>query len=506
MTGLSLALAAAAATPQCPAAIDIAVPDVRIVAATPVDAGSGFRPPDRRASAVDIGFCRIEGVIEKEIGFELWLPLSGEWNGKLLTGGVGGQAGSYNYREMARGIARGYATASTDTGHKAADTHWLLGDPMRAANYAGRSNHLLAVKAKVIIAAYYGRPVSRAIFSGCSGGGRQALTAAQRYPDDYDGIIAGAPGANTPEMSARRMWEMVQHSRYAGLMARKDWALVARKGIEACDARDGVADGIVENPFACSFRIASLQCKPGQKDDCLSGDQVALAEKIHAPLHDENGKRIDDGLLPGVPVSATPLPEPFTPGPTYLAVALFGDGVHRDPNWDARNFVIARDLPAIDKVMNLHADDPDLSRFHRRGGKLIMYQGLIDPLVAPQSTVNYYKAIEAKMGRATARKLVRLFNAPGVDHCTGGAGADLFGGLGADGLKHTPRYDLLAALEHWLDTGQAPETVIAAKRQDGQVAFTRRLCAFPNVARWDGKGAPSTHASYSCAPPREEGR
>jgi feruloyl esterase len=212
---------------SCEAMAGHSLSEVRISAATSISAASGFTPTAANAMAPERDFCRVEGVIEKEIGFELWLPLAARWNGKLLGAGVGGQAGNFNYRDMVRGVKRGYATASTDTGHKSSDRHWLLGDPMRAPNYAHRANHLLAVKAKALIEAFYARPARQAYFIGCSGGGRQALTEAQRYPDDYDGIIAGAPGTKTPEMSARRMWEMQQHSAAKGTPAAMDAAASA---------------------------------------------------------------------------------------------------------------------------------------------------------------------------------------------------------------------------------------------------------------------------------------
>lgn len=499
---LALLAAASLATGQggdgpCAGLAGLAVPQVRVVAATPIGPDTDFASPDARAPRVDAGFCRVEGVIEQEIGFELWLPLKAQWNGHMLTGGVGGQAGSFNYRELARGVSRGYASASTDTGHKSSERHWLLGGPMRAVNYAERANHLLAVKAKAVIAAFYGRPVRRAIFSGCSGGGRQAMTQVQRYPDDYDGVLAGAPGVNTPEMSARRMWEMIRHRENRGLMSAADWALIARSGVAACDAKDGLRDGLVANPAACRFDISSLQCRAGQAGACLSAAKVAFAKRIYAPLYDENGRRIDSGILPGVPVSATPLPEPFTPGPPYLAVALFGDGVHRDPDWDASTFRIAYDLPAIDRVMNLHADDPDLSSFRARGGKLLMYQGWADPLVLAQSTTDYFHAVQTRMGPDVS-DFLRLYMVPGMDHCVGGAGPDLFGATGGEGLDRSPANDMLAALEQWLDTGNAPGSILAVKREKGAVTMQRPLCPFPQAAHYRGQGNVLLANSFEC--------
>lgn len=495
-----LAMATPGLAKPCEALLRLQIADVRVTAATAIAEGSGFKPPMANARAPARDFCRIEGVIDTEIGFELWLPARGQWNGKMLTGGVGGQAGNFNYRELVRGVRRGYASASTDTGHKSADRHWLLGDPARAQNYAHRANHLLAVKGKLIIAAYYEQAPQHAYFVGCSGGGRQALTEAQRYPGDYDGIIAGAPGTKTPEMSARRMWEMQQHSRHGQTMTTAHWQLIARAGTAACDRRDGVDDGLVDDPRACPFDIASLRCTGGASATCLTEPQIELAQRVYAPLHDEDGKRIDDGLLPGVLVRPEPLPEPFTPGAPYLAVALFGDGVHRDPHWDPRNFRIARDLPAIDRVMDLHADHPELTAFRVRGGKLIVYQGWADPLVTAQPTIDYFEDVERTMGgREATSRFARLYMVPGMDHCIGGIGPDRFGGAGDDAPLVDAQHDLLSALEQWVEQGIAPQHIVASQVVAGKVTRTRPLCPYPLRARFrSGSGSADDAGSFEC--------
>ncbi|MFM5932320.1 MAG: tannase/feruloyl esterase family alpha/beta hydrolase [Novosphingobium sp.] len=485
--GLGAALLALTGTPAragvCDGAAQLQVADVRI---------------DRASEGPGGAYCRIEGRIEKEIGFELWLPENAAWNRRLLVGGVGGQAGSFNQRELARGAARGYASASTDTGHKASDTTWLLRRPDRAANYAHRANHLLAVKAKALIARFYGRTQSHAFFVGCSGGGRQAMTELQRYPADFDGIIAGAPGVNTPQMSARRLWEMQRHSQWGAAMPAWAWTLAHRSAIAQCDGQDGVKDGVVDDPRTCAFDPASLLCKPGQDGgaagQCLGAAQVAAVRQLQAPLFDENGRRIDGGLLPTAPVSPAPLPEPFTPGPSYLATVLFAQGVHGDANWDARRFSLASDLPAIDRVMNLHADDPAIEPFIRRGGKLIVYQGWDDPLVSALPTLDYWQALERRHGAALAHS-ARLYMVPGMDHCRGGPGADLFGGAGGDAPRVDAQHDLLSALERWVLEGRAPDAIVATKAMPLR---TRLLCPWPAQARFTGAGNPDFALSYVC--------
>ena len=502
--GLALAAACAAAAPAAAAPCDtlrgVSIHDLRIDRASDVGPDRPYVPPLPGAAPIRERFCRIEGTIEREIGFELWLPDKPRWNGRLLVGGVGGQAGSLNYRELVRGVARGYASASTDSGHKASDAHWLLKRPDRAANYAGRANHLLAVKIKALIAAAYGAPTRHAFFVGCSGGGRQALTEVQRHPRDFDGVIAGAPGVNTPEMSARRLWEMQRHSEWGAAMPASAWQVAWRGATRACDAADGVKDGVVADPRRCGFDLATLLCRPGQTNDCLTAPQVAAVRRLTAPLRDENGKRIDDGIFPTVLVSPAPLPEPFTPGPSYLATVLFGDGVHGDPNWDARAFSLARDLPAIDRVMNLHADNPAIEPFVRSGGKLILYQGWDDPLVAAQSTLRYHDALAARFGRRLGR-FARMFMVPGMDHCRGGPGTDLFGGAGGDAPQVDPQHDMLSALEQWVLRGVAPQRLVASRMEGGAIVRTRPLCAWPAQAVWNGRGDSNSAESFTCRKP-----
>ncbi len=488
------------AAASCDAIRNLAIDDVTIHEAVSVAAGASFKTAAAQRESRH-SFCRVTGVIETEIGFELWLPEPSVWNQRFLAGGVGGQAGQLNYVEMFRGLQRGYATASTDTGHKADDEHWLLGPAIRADNYAWRANHLLAQKAKLLIQKFYAGNIKHAFFVGCSGGGRQALTEAQRFPEDFDGVIAGAPGPNTPEMSARRLWEMIQHRRNADLMSARDWQLIADSAVNSCDLKDGVRDGVMEDPRSCDFEIRSLQCTAGSRA-CLSKQQIDIAQRIYAPLHDESGKKIDSGLLPGVPISPVPLPEPYTPGPKYLAAVLFGDGVHRDPDWDAMQFRIDRDLPAVDKVMNLHADNPDLRRFQQRGGKLILFQGWADSLVAAQPTIDYYQSIGQFMSKvmdkqAPQPEFVKLFMVPGMGHCTGGNATDHFGGTGNDGIAQDPQHDLLSALERWVENGDVPEQVIGAKLENGKVVRTRPLCAFPKTARYRG-GDSNQAQSFIC--------
>ena len=317
---------------RCTALAAQAPADVRITSAAIEPAGTGWagegaarRPP----TPVKAAFCRVQGVIETEIGFELWLPLRGAWNGKFLGAGVGADAGTFNLQDLPRGVNRGYAAATTDAGHKVTDVTWMLGDPMRLKNYELRANHLLAVNGKALAKAFYGAPAKHAYFIGCSGGGRQGLKEMQRFPTDYDGIISGANGPKTPEMTTRRMWELSLRDNNPGLMAPADWKLVADAGVKSCDALDGVVDGVAEDPRRCRFDPAELQCKAGKTATCLTAEQVAFARKFYAPMRDEDGRAIDEGLMPGVLVDS---------GRSQLALGTFGRAIRKRSDWNGEGF------------------------------------------------------------------------------------------------------------------------------------------------------------------------
>lgn len=479
----------------CNDVVGLAPAGVRITSATAIDAQPGWSPtPQGRRVNVAAPFCRVQGVIDTEIGFELWLPDAANWNGKMLGAGVGGDAGTFNFTDLPRAVARGYAAATTDTGHKASEANWMLGDPMRLVNFEHRAHHRLAEVAKGLIAAHYGRGATRAYFIGCSGGGRQGLKEMQKYPADYDGIIAGAAGPKTPEMTVRRMWELLRRDANPGVMTPADWRLVADEATRTCDARDGVTDGVAEDPRACSFRVDALRCKDDRTSTCLSDAQVTFAQSFYEPLLDANGRALDRGLLPGVLVDS---------GRSRLAPATFGQAVRKIAEWNGQDFDVTRDLAAIDRVMpDLRADSVDLAAFKARSGKAIFYQGWMDPAVPASMAVDYQQQLEAAMGgRSETASFARLFMVPGMLHCSGGSGTDQFGGSGADAPTVDPNHDLLSALEAWVERGQAPDRIIASRMTNGTVTRTRPLCVFPSFAKYNGSGDPNSAASFTCVQP-----
>lgn len=483
----------AAALAGC-AALTGAHPGNVSVRASVVNTPAGWEAPDSRGTyrgiPVTVPFCRVEGVIEGNIGFELWLPQT--WNGRLLGAGVGGDAGVYNYIDMSRRVGEGFATVTTDSGHKASQARWMA-DPKARVDYEHRAVHLTAVAAKALAGKLYGRAVDRSYFTGCSGGGRQALKQMQNYPADYDGVIAGAPGPYMPLQSVRMLWFALQQKwKPAGALSDADWSLYESRATAACDAADGVKDGIIASPLACRFKTAQLLCKPGQTEGCLTAPKLAMLDMIRAPLTDEAGRAIDGGLFPGVRTRPGP--------PSPLLRAMWADGVYNDANWNEDGFKRTADLAAANRVMpELRADKVAIAPFVSRGNKAIIWQGWADPSTNAGPTIDYYGALaRANGGVARLADSVRLFMAPGVYHCRGGPGADQVGGSGHVTAPGDPQRDMLWALINWVEQRRAPDRLTAAKIVDGKPGFTRTLCPYPRAARWDGKGPQDQAASYSC--------
>ena len=435
--------------------------------------------------------CRVVGRIEGSIGFELWLPM--QWNGRLLGAGVGGDAGVLNYRDMSLRVGQGFAVVSTDSGHKIENARWMR-EPKARVDYEHRAVHLTAQSAKALVTRFYGQAAARAYFTGCSGGGRQALKEMENYPGDYDGVIAGAPGPYMPLQSVRMLWfSLAQQRDPKGALADADWSLYERRATDACDPLDGVRDGIVENPARCRFATRSLLCKPGQSTDCLTAPKLAMLDRIIAPLPDEQGRAMDGGLFPGVRTRPGP--------PSPLLRAMWADAVYDDPKWDALTFRRTADLAAINRVMpELRADKTAIGPFLAAGHKAIIYQGWQDPSVNAGPTIAYYAALaRANGGLDKLQKSVRLFMVPGMYHCRGGPGVDLFGASAQAPLPAAdPEHDMLWALIGWVEKGDAPKRLVG--RRESRPSVSRTLCAFPNSATYDRKGPSEDAASFRCAP------
>jgi feruloyl esterase len=478
------------------------LPDVRIVAATAIQPQPVWQSPPNFTTgnqpvAVRSSFCRVEGIIEKEIAFELWLPPTSVWNGRYLGVGNGGDAGFINYQDLSRGVSRGFASASTDTGHKRTEANWGLGHPDRIENFGFRAHHLLAVTAKTLIDRYYKRQAKQAYFMGCSGGGMQGLALAQRYPNDYGGIMSGAGGVGMLPLSTRMLWTaLAQEKDPTQRLTDAQWSAVTAAVTNACDAQDGVRDGVVENPASCSFDPASLQCATTQGDEsCLSAAQVQTVRAAYAPLQVKDQPQID----PGFPVGAR-----YSPSVRQIGIAgtLFGDWTYQDPKWDVRTFSLERDVGAARKAMPyLEFLDPDLSGFQKHGGKLIAYHGWMDPTVPPGLTIQFYERATRKLGRKSS-DTIRLFMAPGMDHCLRGAGPENFGqAFRGDAPSVDADHDMLTALMSWVEQGRAPKRIIASRIKDDKVERTRPLCPYPQQAKYKGMGSTDDAVNFECVKP-----
>ena len=483
-----------AAAASCEDLTNLSLADTKIVSATAVTPDPEWKVPGAAgpfSATVKKQFCRVQGVIEKEIDFEVWLPQLAEWNGRYLGAGTGGTAGIPNYGDMSRGLNRGFAVAGTDAGHKITDQHWALEDSQRLVNLGQRSNHLLQEKAKAIITAYYMQAAKYSYFIGCSGGGRMAMKEAQMYPDDYDGIIAGTPAPVPSIMSIRNQWEALQLAKAAPVkLTEADWQLVAEAGTKACVP--AAIDGVAEDPRKCHLDLSKIECHGAQHEGCLSSEQLDLVKTIYGPLRDEAGKQLDPGMLPGSKLERIG---------ASTSAGLIGDIVHPDAKWDSGQLRIVDDLPGFQKAFpDWDINDPDLRPFKRHNGKLIGYQGWVDPIVLPLNTINGYESVIKVMGsEAKTEDFYRLFMVPGMSHCGGGPGANQFGGsAGADPPVVDARHDLLSALVTWVEQGKAPDVIVASRVQEGKVVSTHPLCPYPQEAHFEGAGSATDASDWKC--------
>jgi len=437
-------------------------------------------------------FCRVELTLapsrDSDIRSEVWLPQSG-WNGKFQQVGNGAWAGSNQYGALATALRLGYAAASTNAGHAGEDASFALGHPEKLIDFGYRAVHETAVQSKAAIAAYYGKAAQLSYFTGCSGGGRMAFQEAQRFPADFDAVLAGAPGYDRVNQSVQMLMNAkATLDRPASMIPPAKYAVIHRAAINACDAADGLKDGLISDPLNCHFNPKVLECKGADAADCLTSAQVAAAAAIYAGVkHPRTGAAIFPGLEPG---SELQWGGPAG-GPAPLAVAgdLFKFVVFKDPRWDFRSFDLAKDYDAVHQIdsLDLSPTSPDLKPFAARGGKLLIYHGWADQNVAPRSSVNYYAKLVETIGETRVGDAVRLFFAPGMAHCGGGEGPNTF--------------DALPALEQWREHGKAPSAIIASHLTDNKVDRSRPLCPYPQVATYNGAGSIDQADSFRCAAP-----
>ncbi len=432
-------------------------------------------------------FCRATLVLhpttDSEIHAEVWLPVSG-WNGKFLAVGSGGWGGSIGYDGMADALRRGYATSATDDGHTGSSASFIMGHPEKFIDFAYRSEREMTVESKDLIKEFYGRSPRYSYWNGCSGGGREGLLQAHRYPEEFDGIIAGDP-ANV-RRNAWALWLATQTFKDPdAYIPPSKYAMIHRYVLNACDAHDGVKDGLISDPESCKVDFKDLECKSGDGLECLTHRQVQTAQTIISPATDSKGKVLFSRLEPGTELRWGRVAG--GPEPADLFLDQFRYVIFQNPNWDWHTFNLERDS-AKANAMDKDVDDldPDLTAFAKRGGKLLLYHGWADQQVAPGASVDFYRSVMQSAGDALrASDWARLFMVPGMAHCSGGEGPDSF--------------DKISAMEQWVEEGRAPDKIIASHRSDGKTDRTRPLCPYPQIARYKGTGSIDSAESFACS-------
>ena len=452
-------------------------------------------------------FCRVRGLAtpapRSRIHFEAWLPLAG-WNGRIQMIGNGGYSSSFSANELAALVRQGAAAVATDTGHDGAELDFGYGNDDAIADWGNRAVHESIVAAKALATRFYGRAPRYSYFAGCSTGGHQALMEAQRYPADFDGILAGDPGNNRTNLNFGFLWQFLANHEPGDnrnpILAAADLALVNRAAMKQCDALDGVTDSVITDPRQCKFAPVQLRCTAGKTPECLSERQVRALEQMVA-----GARRRDTGavIYPGWPVGSE-APEGAGGWQTYWAnpartdepqrVDYFRHWVFNDANWNWWSFDWGRgvDTARVRMAPLVDAVSPDLSAFERRGGRIIFYQGWADPVVSATDTIAYYERMSAATPRASG--FSALFLVPGMGHCTGGPGAtDFASGTDASG-------NIALALQDWVEKGAKPSRIQAVHRpaRQGGNSFSRPLCVWPAQAHYNNSGSVDDAANFTC--------
>jgi feruloyl esterase len=462
-------------------------------------------------------YCQVRGYVTPQVGFELLLPVT-NWNGKFIHLGSGGHGGGIRTGACEMPLARRYACLLSDMGHKGTggDGMWAFNNLPAELDWGYRATHVATLAGKAITQTFYQNPPAHSFFSGCSTGGRQALQEAQRFPWDFDGIIAGDPPIRLADQYVTFAWGQRATHDAAGkpLLTIDDLKLLTDGALARCDLDDGVRDGIISSPFNCTFRASDLACKPGQSTACLTPEKVKAAELVYSGPVDTHGKSLfGAGALPGSELGGrwneasggdwgiyylgkNGAPADYAPL-TQEGLKLLFFSPPQPLAWTIRDFDFDKDYKRLDVMQSLYdSSNPDLSRFKSAGGKMLIYHGLNDLSILPHWIIRYYQNVERAMGgREQTQSFVRLFSLPGVEHCAGGQGAD--------------KVDYLTYLENWVEQGKAPNRLIAAhlKKVDwthpptfpldpSNIAFTRPVYPFPIKAKYLGPGDPNDAASF----------
>jgi pimeloyl-ACP methyl ester carboxylesterase len=512
----TVAVPAPAATPAaqkvdaCEALTGMALKDGKVDSATSLAGGDMVNvEAGKPGLPAPTAFCRVQATLSPVAGstikVEVWLPERANWNGKLLGTGNGGfGTNMFLPSLLMRGaVQKGYAAVGTDMGHLGesdVDGSWALNAPEKIRDYGWRANHVGAETAKQVVAAFYAGTLAASYFYGCSDGGREALTLAQRYPADYDAIIAGAPAIPWTRLASAFAGNAVAAEKPGADLSLAKLKLLQAASLGQCDGLDGVKDGVIDDPRNCQVDPAKLACKSGDGADCLTSDEVATAKLLYEGPKTPDGKSFYPGFAPGAEAGEGSWATWLTGSNSQhakFATQFFSNFVYANPEWQLSEFNLDRDYTVAKARVggDLDADKADLEAFFKRGGKLILYHGWNDPGIPAQNTMDYYERVVAANPRAAATS-VRLFMVPGMLHCIAGPGPNIF--------------DPLAPLDSWRQGGPAPERIIATKYDNELFAYvglpakagrTRPLCAFPKIAKWDGKGSTDDAASFACEAP-----
>ena len=499
---ISLAVSVPASATECSQLSQLALKGAKITGAELVPAGAydapalPFGPPPAVAAAIYKAmpaFCRVRATLtpsaDSDIKIEVWMPAE-NWNGKLDGIGNGVWAGSISTFEMATPLTRGYAVVATDTGHvgNGLDAGFAVGHPEKLVDFGYRAIHEMTVEAKALIAAFYGKAPRLSLWTSCSTGGRQGLMEAFRYPDDYNGISAMAPANPMTALMIQSLWTgFAALGNPASAVSPAKLAIVHNAYIKACDAKDGVKDGLVGDPERCRFDPKVLVCKGKDGPDCLTAAQVVTMKAVYGGVKNpRTGKRIFAGFEPGGEDQLGLLmagPEPFPVATSYMR-----DLVFKDPKWDFKTFDYDRDVNLARDAGSSVLDVPSggLAKFFAGGGKLLLSHGWSDGLIPAGNTVAFYQAMQSTLDPNTTASSARLFMVPGMEHCGGGNGPYLF--------------DALTAIDGWVDKGDAPNRIVAS-RPPGTPAMSRPLCPYPRIAKYSGKGSTDEAANFTCVTP-----
>jgi feruloyl esterase len=456
---------------------------------------------------VSVPFCRVIGTVkptrESDIRFELWLPPRADWNGKFEGVGSGASLGNIQYRPLIRGLVRGYATVATDNGHQSGDDpfdmSWALGQAPRIVDFGYRAEHTVTLAGKVLTRRFYRRAPQHSYFVGCSQGGHHAFMEAERFPEDYDGIVAGAPAYSwTGEMTGQAWNAHVLSQTSEGALPPQKLELLYQAVAKACAG----VDGLIDDPRQCSFDPAAIECKGREQGSCLTHEQAVAVNKMYEGPRISTGAQVYPGLTRGGESGWDRLwSDPKKLGGSWLSFYRFA--VFENPGWEPSMLNFDRD-PAVAKRKlgdSLDADKPDLSRFAERGGKIIVYHGWGDDMVPSQVSTDYYSSVGAQMGTARLENFYRLFMVPGMGHCGGGPGANvIFRSEQATAVPLNPDRDLLTALEQWVEHDRAPSNFVASRvNKEGAIERTRLVCAYPKIAKYRGMGDVNSADNWTCS-------